>query len=394
MNASALQFSRSAGRAPRLALDGWLVSCAFALLLLGLVMVTSASMPFSARQLGAPFALVEKQLVFAGIGCVCGVLAFTLRTELWDRMSLVLMLVALALLVLVLVPGVGVTANGARRWLRFGFVTFQASELARLFVLIYLCSYAVRHREELRSRLTGVLKPLALLVLAAALVLAEPDFGAATVLFATGFIVLFLAGMPWRYVLAGLGLGGLAFAAAALGSAYRLRRLGAFLNPWADPFDSGFQLTQSLIAIGRGEWLGVGLGASVQKLSYLPEAHTDFVFAVLAEELGLAGVLCVLGLFLVLVWRATRIALLAARAGQFFQAHLAAAFGVWLGLQAFINIGVNMGVLPTKGLTLPLMSYGGTSLLVTLLWLGIVLRIHHECAAAGRLAIPRAEKAA
>lgn len=394
MNVAALQFSRPAARAPRLSLDPWLVSCVFGLLLLGLVMVTSASMPFSERNLGEPFALVERQVVFAAIGCACGVLAFSVRPELWDRCGLVLMLLALALLVLVLVPGIGVTANGARRWLRLGVVTFQVSELARLFVLIYLCSYAVRHREELRSSLTGVLKPLGLLVLAVALILAEPDFGAATVLFATGFLVLFLAGMPWKYVLAGLGLGGLAFAAAALGSAYRLRRLGAFLDPWADPFDSGFQLTQSLIAIGRGEWLGVGLGASVQKLSYLPEAHTDFVFAVLAEELGLAGVLCVLALFLALVWRAARIARLAAQAGQLFQAHLAAAFGVWLGLQAFINIGVNMGVLPTKGLTLPLMSYGGTSLLVTLLWLGIVLRVHHECAAAGRLAVPRTERLA
>jgi len=389
MSATTMQYARST-RAPRLTIDPWLVSSVLALLLLGLVMVTSASMPFSERNLGDPFALVQRQLAFALIGCLCTLTAFAVRSDLWERFGLALMLVALALLLLVLVPGVGVTANGARRWLSLGVVNFQASELARLFVLIYLCSYAVRRREELRSSLTGVLKPLALLVFAVALLLVEPDFGAATVLFAAGFFVLFIAGLPWKYVLAGFGLGGLAFAAAAFGSAYRLRRLGAFLNPWADPFDSGFQLTQSLIAIGRGEWLGVGLGASVQKLSYLPEAHTDFVFAVLAEELGLAGVLCVLTLFLVLVWRAARIAQLAAQAGQMFQAYLAASFGVWLGLQAFINIGVNMGVLPTKGLTLPLMSYGGTSLLVTLLWLGIVLRIHHECAAAGRLAVPRA----
>jgi cell division protein FtsW len=384
----------NAGRAPRLMLDPWMLSCVFGLLLLGLVMVTSASMPFSERNLGEPFALVQKQVAFAVIGSLCGLLAFGIRTELWDRFGLLLLLLAFALLLLVLVPGVGVVANGARRWLRLGVVTFQPSELARLFVLVYLCSYAVRHRDELRSSLAGVLKPLALLVLAVALLLAEPDFGAATVLFATGFFVLFLAGMPWKYVFASIGLGGLAFAAAAVGSAYRLRRLGAFLDPWADPFNSGFQLTQSLIAIGRGEWLGVGLGASVQKLSYLPEAHTDFVFAVLAEELGLAGVLCVFALFLTLIWRAGHIARLAAQAGELFHAYLAAAFGVWLGLQAFINIGVNMGVLPTKGLTLPLMSYGGTSLLVTLLWLGIVLRIHHECAGAGRFAVPRMERVA
>jgi len=385
----ALQYSRSTARAPRISLDPWMIFCVLALLLLGLVMVTSASMPFAERNMGAPFALVEKQLVYALIGCLCGVVAFGVRTELWDRCGLILLLVAFALLLLVLIPGIGFTVNGARRWMRLGFMRFQPSELARLFILMYLCSYAVRHREELRSSLAGVLKPLGLIVMAVALLLSEPDFGAASVLFATGFFVLFLAGMPWKYVFAGIGLGGLAFAALAWGSAYRLRRLGAFLKPWDDPFDSGFQLTQSLIAIGRGEWFGVGLGASVQKLSYLPEAHTDFVFAVLAEEFGLVGVLCVLALFLVLVWRSAVIARMAAQAGQMFQAYLAAAFGVWVGLQAFINIGVNMGVLPTKGLTLPLMSYGGTSLIVTLMWLGVVLRIHHECAASGRLAVAR-----
>ena len=384
---------RSAARSPRLLLDTWLIGAVFCVLLLGLVMVMSASMPYSERTLGDPFAFVQKQMVFAVLGCVCGVVAFSLRSDLWDRIGLVLLLFAFAILVLVLIPGVGVSVNGARRWLRLGGLSFQASELARLFILIYVCSYAVRHREELRTSLMGVLKPMGLLMLAAALLLAEPDLGGATVLVATGAFVLFVAGMPWKYVLGGIALGGLAFTAAALGEGYRARRLWAFLNPWDDPYESGYQLTNSLIAIGRGEWLGVGLGASVQKLSYLPEAHTDFVFAVLAEELGLVGVLAVLALFLVLVWRSARIAQLAAQAGQMFQAYLAASFGVWLGLQAFVNIGVNMGVLPTKGLTLPLMSYGGTSLLVTLLWLGIVLRIHHECAAAGRLAVPRGASA-
>jgi len=178
----------------------------------------------------------------------------------------------------------------------------------------------------------------------------------------------------------------------AASSAYRLKRLTAFLDPWADPFNSGFQLTQSLIAIGRGELFGVGLGASVQKLFYLPEAHTDFVFAVLAEELGLVGVVVTLGLYVLLVWRAFLISRNAAEAGLPFQAYCAAGFGVWLGLQTFINIGVNMGLLPTKGLTLPLMSYGGTSVLVTLGWLGLLMRIHHEASVAGRLAVPRKEQ--
>jgi len=201
--------------------------------------------------------------------------------------------------------------------------------------------------------------------------------------------VLFLAGARWRDVL-GIAAVGLCFMALlALSSDYRLRRLKAFTDPWADPFNSGFQLTQSLIAIGRGEWLGVGLGSSVQKLSYLPEAHTDFVFAVLAEELGLVGVVGVLLLFLVLVLRSLRLSRFAAEAGMPFHALMAAAFGIWLGIQAFINIGVNMGLLPTKGLTLPLMSYGRSSLLVTLAWIGMLLRIHHEVAASGRVALDR-----
>jgi len=219
--------------------------------------------------------------------------------------------------------------------------------------------------------------------------LLEPDFGAATVLLATGLGVLFLAGVKLRHFLALvlLAVGGMA--ALAVTSAYRMKRLTAFLDPWADPFNSGFQLTQSLIAIGRGELFGVGLGASVQKLFYLPEAHTDFVFAVLAEELGLAGVIVTLALFIALVWRSFAISRNAAEAGLPFQAFCAAGFGIWLGFQTFINIGVNMGILPTKGLTLPLMSYGGSSVMVTLGWLGLLLRIHHEASVTGRLAVPR-----
>jgi len=384
MSAATLTFSRSSTR-QRISLDPVVLSCVLALLLIGLVMVTSASMPLPVE----PFLHLRKQLMFAGAGLVAAMLAFSVRTDLWERWSFVLLLIAFALLILVLVPGIGHAANGARRWIRLGFFNFQVSELARLFVIVHLCSYAVRHREALRTSLTGVLKPLGLLALVGGLLLAEPDFGAATVMFATGFVILFVAGMPWRYVIGGLGLAGGLLAAAALTSAYRVRRLTTFLDPWADPFDSGFQLTQSLIAIGRGEWFGVGLGASVQKLSYLPEPHTDFVFAVLAEELGLVGVLLVLALLMILIWRAGMISRLAARAERMFQAYLAAGFAIWLGLQAFINIGVNMGVLPTKGLSLPLMSYGGSNLLITLFWLGIVLRIQHECAAAGRLAVPK-----
>jgi cell division protein FtsW len=300
-----------------------------------------------------------------------------------------LLLGAFVLLVLVLVPGIGHEVNGSQRWIRIGPLNFQPSEPARVMLLAYVAAYAVRQQEALASSWQGFVKPLAVLAVAALLLLLEPDFGAAVVLLATGTVVLFLAGARWRDFLAVAALGICALALLAMSSDYRLRRLKAFTDPWADPFNSGFQLTQSLIAIGRGEWLGVGLGSSVQKLFYLPEAHTDFVFAVLAEELGLVGVAGLLLLFLVLILRCFRLSRLAVEAGMPFHALMAAAFGTWLALQAFINIGVNMGLLPTKGLTLPLLSYGRTSLLVTLAWLGALLRVHHEVAASGRVPMER-----
>jgi len=312
------------------------------------------------------------------IGGACAALLFCIPTQLLEKISVPLLITALGLLVLVFVPGLGHTVNGSRRWLQLAGITFQVSELARVLVLIYIASYAVRRQAQLRTSFGGLLKPLGLLVLVGALLLAEPDFGAATVLFATGFGVLFIAGARLRYVLAMTLIAGAGFAVVAVSSSYRLQRLKTFIDPWADPYNSGFQLTQSLIAIGRGQWFGVGLGESVQKLFYLPEAHTDFLFAVLAEELGLAGVVATLALFLALVWRSFYIARLASDGGLKFQAYLAAGFGLWVGIQAFINMGVNMGVLPTKGLTLPLMSYGRSSLIVSLAWIGLLLRVYHE----------------
>jgi cell division protein FtsW len=287
------------------------------------------------------------------------------------------------------VPGLGHEVNGSRRWLRLGIMNFQVSELARVLLLTYLASYAVRRADELKATFGGFVKPVGVLVAAAVLLLLEPDFGAATVLMTTGLAVLFLAGARIRHLVVPIVLGVAAMALLAVTSSYRLRRLTAFRDPWQDPFDSGFQLTQSLIAIGRGEWFGVGLGSSVQKLFYLPEAHTDFVFAVLAEEFGFVGVVAVLALFALLVGRALVIARNAARAELPFQSYLAASIGVWLGLQVFVNVGVNTGLLPTKGLTLPLLSYGGSSMLVTLGWLGVLLRVHHETQSAGRSAVAR-----
>jgi cell division protein FtsW len=361
----------------QLLLDPVVIGLTAALLLLGLVMVTSASVTLAARD-GDPFFFLERQLLFALLGAGCAAIAVRVPTRAWERLSPVLLVVAFVLLILVLVPGIGHEVNGSRRWLRLAGLNFQASEAARVFLLLYLCSYLVRREEEVRTTVLGFLKPLLVLGAAALLLLVEPDFGAGVVLLSTGIGVLFLAGVRLRHFLALCVLALLAFAGLAVSSAYRIKRLTAFLDPWADPFNTGFQLTQSLIAIGRGEWFGVGLGASIQKLFYLPEAHTDFVFAVLAEELGFVGIVLVVALVVALVCRALQIARAAADAGLKFQSYLAAAFGIWFGLQAFINMGVNMGLLPTKGLTLPLLSYGRSSLVVTLAWIGILLRVHHE----------------
>ena len=369
--------------------DGVTLALTSALLLVGLIMVTSASMSIGAQELGDPFYFLERQFLFCVVGVLAGWVVTRIPAQLWDRYSLALLTAAVLLLLLVLVPGLGATVNGARRWMRIGPMNFQVSELAKVLVLTWVCSYSVRKREELTQTFKGLVKPVALLGVCGALLLLEPDFGAATVLFATGFAILFAAGARLRYVILMVSGTVLAFAVLALTSAYRLKRLMGFLHPWDDPYNGGFQLTQSLIAIGRGSWFGVGLGSSVQKLFYLPEAHTDFVFAVLAEELGLLGVIGVLALFVALVWRAFHISRMAARAGLQFQSYVALAFGVWLGLQAIVNIGVNMGVLPTKGLTLPLLSYGRSSLLVSLGWIGVLLRIYHEVKCTSRSAVMR-----
>jgi cell division protein FtsW len=375
---SPMAFARSSGRGNVLHIDSVTIALVLGISLLGLIMVTSASVSIASKESGQAFYYLERQLVLMLMGGLGAVIVFFIPTQALERLSVPLLITALILLFLVLVPGLGHSVNGSRRWLRIAMLNFQVSELARVLVLIYIASYAVRREDELRGTFMGLVKPLGLLCCAGGLLLIEPDFGAATVLFATGFGVLFLGGARLRYVIATTLFAVAGFSALAMSSGYRVRRLKAFLDPWADPYNTGFQLTQSLIAIGRGQWFGVGLGESVQKLFYLPEAHTDFLFAVLAEELGLAGVLLTLALFIALIWRSFYIARLASDAGLKFQAYLASGFGLWVGIQAFINIGVNMGVLPTKGLTLPLMSYGRSSLIVSLAWVGLLLRVYHE----------------
>lgn len=392
MTAATLAYARSTGRPRRFQFDPFLLLVTAGLLLVGLVMVASASIATAEREFANPFYYLERQMFAVCLGLAAMAIAMAIPTSVWERLAFPLLLLAFLLLVIVLIPGIGAEVNGSRRWMRFGLVNLQISEISRVLLLIYLASYIVRKQSDLKETLQAFLLPLGVLIAAAGLLLLEPDFGAATVLMATGLGLLFLAGVKLRhfFALVALAIGGMGVMAVT--SAYRLKRLTSFLDPWADPFNTGFQLTQSLIAIGRGEYFGVGLGASVQKLFYLPEAHNDFVFAVLAEEFGLLGVLVTLALFLLLVGRTFQISRLAAQAGLTFQAYLAAAFGMWLGVQAFINIGVNMGLLPTKGLTLPLLSYGGSSLMVTLGWLGLVMRIHHEASLSGRSAVARKER--
>jgi cell division protein FtsW len=335
---------------------------------------------------------VGRQAVAALLGGAAGFICLFVPMHFWRSTGPLMLLFAFGLLVVVLVPGVGHTANGSTRWIRLGVFNLQASELARLCLMIYLAGYLVRHNKTVREQFSGFVRPMIVLFIASCLLLAEPDLGAAVVLVAVAFAMMFVAGARFRdfFVFAALAVAGAG--TLAVTQQYRLDRLTGFMDPWADPYDTGFQLTQSLIAIGRGEWFGVGLGDGVQKLFYLPDAHTDFVFAVFAEEFGLFGSLLVISLFSALLWRIFSLGIRAANSEHFFEAYLAIGIGTWLGLQAFINLGVNMGLLPTKGLTLPLISYGRSSLIVAMISLGILFRIHHELVVDGNKQTRRSKK--
>ena len=367
-----------------LQMDPVLLSIGLALLIGGLVILASASISVSDNAVGDPFYYVQRQAIAAAIGSAAAFTCLFIPMSVWRNLGPLMLLIALALLLVVLIPGVGYAVNGSTRWLRVGVMNIQVSEPARLCLILYIAGYLVRQNKSLREQFAGFLRPMLILSLACGLLLVEPDFGAAIVLLATALAMLFVAGARVRDFLLFFSTTIVAMAALAITSPYRLQRLTAFLDPWSDPFNSGFQLTQSLIAIGRGEWFGVGLGSSVQKLFYLPEAHTDFVFAVFAEEFGLFGSLLLISLFLGLLWRIFKLSIRAANAERFFEAYLSVGLGTWLGLQAFINVGVNMGLLPTKGLTLPLISYGRSSLIIAMISIGLLLRVHHELATDAR----------
>jgi cell division protein FtsW len=359
-------------------IDWTLVLLVGVLLGAGLIMLTSASMSVADSATGRPFFYLEQQLLAVAAGLLMGFVMLQVPTEVWERLAPFLLMLSIALLALVLVPGIGREVNGARRWLSVAGINLQVSEPARLMVLMYISGYAVRHRNELRAGIIEFSRPMILVLGVCGLLLVEPDFGATVVMLLIAMSVLFVAGAPLRYFFALSGLVAAMLGAVAVSAPYRLARLTGFTDPWSDPFGSGFQLTQSLIAIGSGEWFGVGLGNSVQKLFYLPEAHTDFVFAVMAEEFGVVGTVVLIGLFGALIWRALSISMDAADRNRYFQAYLAFGIAVWQGAQVLINLGVNMGILPTKGLTLPLVSYGRSSLIITLMALALLVRIDME----------------
>jgi len=358
--------------------DKWLMGTFVTLLIIGLMMVASSSVMISTKFYANPFHFLLHQLCYLFVGLIAALIVMRVDSSLWEKWSGVFLLVSLTMLMLVLIPGIGRSVNGSRRWISLGIMSIQVSEIIKLTMIFYVSGYLVRQGDKVTKSLLGFIKPMFILGIVAILLLLEPDFGATVVITSTVMALLFLAGVRLRYYIGLLLLIGGAFAFLAVSTPYRVARLTAFLDPWADQYKTGYQLTQSLIAFGRGGWSGVGLGESVQKLFYLPESHTDFLFAVLAEELGLIGILFVLILYSILVARGLMIGSIAHAQSRLFASYTAYGITFWLGLQAAINMGVNAGLLPTKGLTLPLLSYGGASLIINCIAVALLLRIDHE----------------
>ncbi len=372
-NAQATRLNAIGGR-----FDPWLIAIACALASLGVVMVGSSSIAIGVDLGVGPFHFLIRHVAFLALGV--GLAVWLMRTELKtiEQHNQGLLLLCFVLLLLVFIPGVGRNVNGASRWINLGVSNFQAVEAVKLMYIIWLASYLKRYSEEVQATWPAMLKPLGVAVLLMAALAMQPDFGSLSLVLAItgGMLVLGGVNMPRMFgpVLVLLPL----LAVLAIAEPYRVRRLTSFLDPWADPFNSGYQLTQALMAVGRGEWFGVGLGASVQKLSYLPEAHTDFILAVLGEELGFVGICAVIALYAALVGRALWLGLQCVDMRRHFSGYCAFGIGMSIGLQSFVSIGVNLGLLPTKGLTLPLISSGGSSVLMTCAAIGVLLRVSYE----------------
>ena len=372
-------------------MDYTLLLVAVSILLFGVVMVTSASVSVADRELGNPLYFGQKQLIFALLGLFLGFCAMRTPSDFLDRYSFVFLGLALVSLAVVLLPGVGRTFNGSQRWIGIGGFTIQVSEFARLGLMVYLASYLVRQEKDVQGSYLGFVKPMLFLALAAGLLIAEPDYGATVVLTTVVLGTMFLAGARLMPFIISFGVAAVFAVALIYSSPYRVERLVAFLDPWGNAFGSGYQLTQSLIAFGSGGWDGLGLGSSVQKLFYLPDAHNDFRFAIVGEELGLLGVTAVLALFATLIYRCFAIASESLALGAQFRAYLCYSVGVWVSCQVFVNTGVSMGMLPTKGLALPLMSAGGSAVMSACLAVGMVLRAHLENQMAQSQAMPAAK---
>lgn len=358
--------------------DKWFVFAVMGLILIGLMMVSSSSVMMATKNYHQPFYFVVRQGAYLLIGMILAMVVMRTDTQFWQKNSVKLLLICLCLMVAVLIPGIGRMVNGSRRWLALGPIGIQVSELTKLLMILYMSSYLVRQAQRKTQQIMGFIKPMAVLGLVASLLLMEPDFGATVVIVTTVMMMLFLSGVRWIYYIMLIILVAAAMGCLAIASPYRVARLTAFLDPWADQFKTGYQLTQALIAFGRGGWFGAGLGDSVQKMFYLPEAHTDFLFAVLAEEMGFFGILMVLSLYALLFWRGLSIGVQAFQQNRLYAAYVSYGVTCWLVFQAIINMGVNSGLLPTKGLTLPFLSYGGASLVVNCAAIALLLRIDHE----------------
>jgi len=358
-------------------LDPLLTLVGLSLIAVGLVAIASASIEYGDWHFGNPWYHTTRHLLYlTAAACGAGV-AYCVPIDVWQRTSPLWLLLAIALLMLVLIPGIGRNVNGSQRWLPLGPVTAQPSEFAKFALVLYVAGFLVRHQDSVRSHFEGLMKPVGVLGVVGVLLLLEPDFGATVIATGTVLGMLFLAGARLLYVLAlvGSALAGLVIMVVV--APYRLQRLTAYTDPWSDPFNAGFQLIQSLIAYGRGEYTGVGLGNSIQKLFYLPEAHTDFVFSIWAEETGLVGALVVIALYVLLVARTMVIGRRAEQGGELYSAYTCYGVALIFAGQAFVNMGVSSGLLPTKGLTLPFVSYGGSALIVSCIMLAVVLRIEH-----------------
>lgn len=357
----------------------WTLLCLwFALMSIGLVMVASASVSFAAVTYDDAWYFAKRHAVYMAMGFILALFVVCIPASVWQAWSGHFLLITLFLLVVVLIPGLGKRVNGSQRWLSLGIISIQVSEIAKFCAVVFFASFFARRYQELHFGWQGFLKPLLVVGVMVGLMLLEPDFGGSVVLSVTVFAMMFIAGVRiWHFLLLILiGVGSLAMV--AIFSPYRMQRLITFLDPWADQFNTGYQLTQSLIGFGRGEWFGLGLGNSLQKLFFLPEAHTDFIFAIIAEEFGLIGAIIIIGLYVALILRILHIARMNLAAGKMFAALAVFGISTLLAFQVFVNIGVSSGLLPTKGLTLPFISYGGSSLLISCVLMAFVLRIHWE----------------